>query len=129
MLARVSRFLQVGALAFLVDAVVLWFLVYQMGWPPVFSRVISFAATLLISFPLNAAYTFSVSVRDSSKTRYIVIQCVGVGLNFAVYSGLVLAGWLGPLWALVFGSACASAHNYLLMRRFVFHDVTSKHPA
>ena len=89
MLVRVSRFLLVGALAFLVDAGVLWFLVYQVGWPPVLSRVISFAATMLISFPLNAAYTFSVSVRDSSKTRYIVIQCIGAGLNFVVYTGLV----------------------------------------
>ena len=103
MLARVSRFLQVGALAFLVDAVVLWFLVYQMGWPPILARVVSFAATLLVSFPLNARYTFAVPVRDSSKIRYVLIQIIGAALNFSIYSGLVLAGWLGPLWALVFG--------------------------
>ena len=120
MLAHLSRFLQVGAVGFAVDAGVLWALVYQAGWPPIPARVVSFMATIAITFVLNARYTFAVRVRESSKSRYVLVQCIGAGINFFTYSALVLGGVLGPLWSLVVGAAISSAHNFLMMRRFVF---------
>ena len=80
-LGHLSRFLQVGALAFAVDAGILWALIYQLDMPPITSRVISFIATIAVSFVLNARYTFAVSMRDSSKTGYVIIQCVGAALT------------------------------------------------
>jgi putative flippase GtrA len=119
---HVSRFLHVGAVGFAIDAGLLWLLVYSFGLPPIFSRVISFMATIAVTFVLNARYTFAVEVRHASKTRYTLIQVVGAGLNFSIYSLLVTYGPLRdmPLIALVFGSAVASTHNFLLMRRYVF---------
>ena len=109
-----------GAVGFAVDALVLWALVYQAGWPPIPARVVSFLATIAITFVLNARYTFAVRVRESSKSRYVLIQCIGAGINFLTYSALVLGGVLGPLWSLAVGAALSSAHNFLMMRRFVF---------
>lgn len=128
MLPHLVKFLQVGAVGFAIDAFVLWLLVYQVGWSPILSRGFSFVATIIVTFILNARYTFSADIRASSKSRYVLVQVAGVVLNFSVYSGLVLTGWLGPLGALVVGSALASAHNFLMLRRFVFVPVTSKAP-
>ncbi len=126
MLIHLSRFLQVGALGFAIDAGLLWLLVYPLDMPPILSRGISFVVTIAITFVLNARYTFSARVRESSKSRYVLIQLVGAGLNFFTYSLLVLNALLGPLWSLVVGSALASAHNFFMMRRFVFNQVTGK---
>ena len=120
MLVHLSKFLQVGAVGFAVDALVLWALVYQAGWPPIPARVVSFLATIAVTFVLNARYTFAVRVRESPKSRYVLIQCLGAGINFLTYSGLVLGGVLGPLWSLVVGAALSSAHNFLMIRHFVF---------
>ena len=123
---HLSRFLQVGALGFALDAGLLWLLVYPLDMPPILSRAISFLATIALTFVLNARYTFSVPVRESSKTRYVIIQSMGAGLNFFTYSLFVLNAWLGPLWSLVVGSALASAHNFFMMRHFVFNPATNK---
>jgi len=129
MLRHLSRFLQVGAVGFALDAGILWALVYQAGWPPIPSRVVSFLVTIAVTFVLNARYTFAVRVRESSKSRYVLIQAVGAGINFFSYSALVLSGVLGPLWSLVVGAALSSTHNFLMMRRFVFGAATDKPPA
>jgi putative flippase GtrA len=129
MVQHLVRFLQVGGIAFALDAGILWFLVYQIGVPPIVARGFSFLITIAVTFVLNARYTFAASIKDSSKSRYVLIQCVGSAINFAVYSALVLAGLLGPLWALVVGSFLGSAHNFLMMRRFVFANATGRPPA
>lgn len=119
---HLSRFLQVGALGFAIDAGVLWLCVYQFGWPPVWSRGISFFATICVTFVLNARYTFRVPVKGASKTRYLVVQSMGAAINFFSYTWLVLYGPLAgrPLFSLVVGSFLASVHNFAMMRRFVF---------
>ena len=81
----VSRFLQVGGVAFAIDAGLLWVLVYPLDMPPIPARAISFMATIAVTFVLNARYTFAVAGRHASKTRYTVIQVAGAALNFAIY--------------------------------------------
>ena len=129
MVQHLVRFLQVGGVAFALDAGLLWLLVYGAGVPPIPARVFSFMVTIAVSFVLNARYTFAASIKESSKSRYVLIQCAGAAINFAVYSGLVLAGVLGPLWALVVGSFLGSTHNFLMMRRFVFVRPRGRPPA
>ena len=116
------RFLNVGAIGFAIDAGMLWFLVYVLDVGAIPARGLSFLVTICVTFVLNAKYTFGVSVRGSSKTRYVAVQLMGAAINFASYTVLVLTGPLAgrPLFALVIGSALASTHNFLMMRRFVF---------
>ncbi|MEM7097287.1 MAG: GtrA family protein [Pseudomonadota bacterium] len=122
MLAHLSRFLQVGGIGFAIDAGLLWFLIYQLEMPPIVSRLISFLITICVTFILNATYTFVVDIKAASMPRYVGVQVLGAGINFASYSWLVLQGPLNdsPLVALVVGSALAAIHNFLMMRRFVF---------
>jgi len=114
------RFLQVGGIGFAVDAGLLWLLAYRLGLDPVLARAISFAATMSVTLVLNARHTFRVPLREARKSRYVLIQCMGAGINFVSYSFLVLALSAQPLVALIVGSIFASTHNYLMMRRFVF---------
>ncbi len=122
------RFLNVGAIGFAIDAGVLWFLVYVVDMGVIPARVVSFVITISVTFVLNARYTFGVSVRGSSKSRYVAVQLMGAAINFFSYTVLVLTGPLAgrPLFALVIGSALASTHNFLMMRRFVFNHRRAK---
>ena len=122
MWVHLRRFLQVGALGFAVDAGVLWLMIYQLDLHPIVARVISFLATICVTFALNATYTFKVAVADASMPRYALIQTIGAVINFVIYSLLVLGGpimeW--PLLALIIGSIGAAIHNFVMMRKFVF---------
>ena len=129
MFKHLVRFLQVGGVAFALDAGLLWLLVYQVGLPPILARGLSFFVTIVVTFILNAHYTFAASVRESSKSRYVATQCLGAGINFMTYAVLVLNGVLGPLWALVAASFLGSTHNFLMMRHFVFGQARDKCPA
>ena len=122
------RFLQVGAVGFAVDAGLLWMLIYALDFSPILARAISFFVTILVTFALNASHTFRVPRQSASMPRYIVIQCLGASLNFLSYSWLVLASPIAgrPLVALAIGSAIASTHNYLMMRRYVFRAPRSE---
>ncbi len=116
------RFLNVGAIGFAIDAGVLWFLVYVLEMGAIPARALSFVITITVTFVLNARYTFGVSVRGSSKSRYVAVQLLGAAINFTSYTLLVLHGPLAgrPLLSLIVGSALASTHNFLMMRHFVF---------
>ena len=122
------RFLQVGLVGFTIDVSVISLLLYGVGLDAtdegkIASRVMSFIAAISVAFVLNARYTFGVTVRESSFSLYVAIQCLGAAINLGTYSALVLLGPLNelPLAALVVGSACATISNFLLVRRFVYN--------
>jgi putative flippase GtrA len=117
-----SRFLQVGAVGFAIDAGLLWFFIYQLGLPPILARGISFLVTISVTFVLNARYTFEVRAKPASMTRYLLVQSLGAVINFASYTWLVLYGPFGqrPLFALCVGSFLATINNFVLIRHFVF---------
>jgi len=124
---QLFRYLQVGLAGFVADVAVLALLIYGLDFGTtdtglVASRVVSFLAAISVTFLLNAGYTFGSSVRGSSFTVYLVIQCLGAAINLGTYTVLVLYGALNdsPLLALVIGSAAATASNFLLVRKFVY---------
>ena len=63
---------QVGAIGFLIDAGVLGALVGALGSPPVPARGVSFAATIVVTFKVNARYTFS--LRFVPRTKAVMWQ-------------------------------------------------------
>ena len=75
-----------------------------------------------VAFVLNARFTFLVRVADARFIRYVCIQALSAGLNFGVYSTLVLHGPLAgrPLLSLVCGAAVATVNNFFLSRRYVY---------
>lgn len=120
MLAQLSRFLQVGAFGFLIDAGLLWLLVYGLGLPPVPARAVSFITTITVTFLMNARYAFNVAPEKSLIPRYGLIQSLGALLNFGAYTWLVSAWMVEPILSLSVGAALGSTHNYLMLRAFVF---------
>ena len=122
MLGQLGRFLQVGVIGFSIDAGVLWLLVYLLDTDPILGRLISFVTTILVTFVLNARYTFNVTPKKSSVPRYGIIQSIGALINFGSYSWLVATIQVEPLIALCVGAALGSTHNFLMMRSFVFKE-------
>ena len=125
---QVFRFLQVGLVGFTIDISVISLLLYGVGLDAtdegkIVSRVASFIAAISVAFVLNARYTFGATIRESSFSLYVAIQCLGAAINLGTYSALVLVGPFNelPLAALVVGSACATVSNFLLVRRFVYN--------
>ncbi len=122
LLYQLVRFLMVGGVSFVVDAGVLGLLVYQAEAGYIASRLISVVLAISVAFVLNARFTFLVRVADARFMRYVFIQAVSAGLNFGVYSTLVLHGALAgrPLLSLICGAAVATVNNFFLSRRFVY---------
>ena len=119
---QIVRFLMVGGVSFVVDAGVLWLLVYQADMGYIASRLISVLLAISVAFVLNARFTFLVRVADARFMRYVCIQALSAGLNFGVYSTLVLHGPLAgrPLLSLICGAAVSTVNNFFLSRRYVY---------
>ena len=120
------RFLLVGAAGFGLDMGVLAGLLYGAGYNQtetqlLVCRLLAFLAAIVLTFVLNARYTFGARVRHASVTSYLVVQVLGAAINLGVYSALVLGPLTGaPLVSMVIGSAAATVSNFLLSRRFVY---------
>lgn len=122
---QLARFLAVGAVGFTVDVGTLAFLLYGLDYVTnrgalVWCRLASFVLAIVVTFLLNARYTFGSSVRRASVTRYVVIQVFGALLNIGTYTFLVLGPLERPLIALAIGAFVATISNFVLVRQFVY---------
>ena len=125
-----AAFLVVGGVGFVVDAAVLALLVHSYGWGPYSSRLVSFAAAVTVTWALNRTFVFSAGRTTSRRreySRYLLVQAVGMVINFGVYSlciasSPVMNRW--PVLALAVGSAAALIWNYAGARWFVFTGQT-----
>ena len=96
------RFGVVGAIGFVVDAVVLHLLTGLAGLNPFVGQAIAFPAAVLVTWPLNRAWTFrrgGQSGRLKQAAVYFGVQCAGFAANYVIYSAAlmtmpVLRHWL-----------------------------------
>jgi putative flippase GtrA len=119
-------FCLIGAIGFTVDAALLVLLLAVTEFGPLLSRAISFALAVLTTWVLNRGWAFR-DVRGGDVVRelilYLFIQGFGIGINFSVYSLLVVFAVQPlslPIFALVIASAIALTFNYLGLSRMVF---------
>ncbi len=120
---HIRRFLVAGSIGFVVDLAVMALLHHGAGVPPMQSRVLAFLAAILVTYVINARYTYEVRARDASFARYLLVQLAGAAINLGVFAWLVLkGGWLAewPMVALAIGALIATFSNFALSRRFVF---------
>jgi putative flippase GtrA len=124
---RFLRFVLVGAVGFIVDAGLLQALISLAGWGPVEARAVAIPAAVFATWLLNRTITFPESHGGpvvSSLLRYAAVSAVGAGVNFIVFSILVLASHTMaavPLVPLAIASIVALIVNYLGSRHFAFH--------
>ena len=121
---QIIRFLLVGAIGFVVDAVVLLLLVHVAGMSRVWSRIPSVLVAITVTWWLHRHFTFSWAreTAPSSKEwlRFVFGNAVGNGFNLGIYWLLIgPAGW-GIMSALVVASVAAAAINYGMSARWVF---------
>ncbi len=126
--AEFLRFAGTGALGFAVDSALLLAFTGGLGWPPLMSRLASFAVALVSTWLINRAWTFRASAKSpraigAEFAGYGAVQMTGGVANFAIYALIIsLIGHepLQLLVALATGAAAGLGINYVGARRFVF---------
>ncbi|GAB4357939.1 MAG: hypothetical protein Kow0026_18570 [Oricola sp.] len=124
-LLRLASFAVAGGTGFIVDASVLTLLMRFTPLGPFSARIFAIAAAMLTTWIINRNVTFGKSGRHVVKegARYGFVALIGAGLNYAIYSGLLLAapGVITPLMALVIAVGIVTVFSYLGYSRFVFN--------
>ncbi|AGA64020.1 hypothetical protein B488_00270 [Liberibacter crescens BT-1] len=114
-----------GAIGFLVDAAVLFFLIRFFAIGVLLARVFSIGIAMFITWQLNRIFTF----KDSKSKyrlfiegfRYGFIGIISSFLNYAIYAGLLMVqSDLQPLLAMVLSSLASMLFSFLGYSRFVF---------
>lgn len=122
-------FLVVGSIGFMIDGGGLFVLTEFFDWSPITARVVSMPLAILVTFLMNRYLTFKAKnlpwVR--AVVTYITANAVSQGINFGLYTLLVLAFavlYQEPMVALVMSSAVAMVFSFLLSKYWVFkqHD-------
>ncbi|MCF3642541.1 GtrA family protein [Rhizobium sp. TRM95111] len=120
---RLLAFAVAGAIGFLVDAGMLALLLAATPLGPFLARIVAIATAMAVTWFVNRRVTFGRSPHSlaSEGARYGGVGLSSALLNYAVYSGLVLAlPWLNPVLAVAAASAVAMVWSYLGYSRFVF---------
>jgi putative flippase GtrA len=125
----VGRFLLVGAVGFVVDAVVLLLLVDGMGMSRLWARIPSLLVAITVTWWLHRHFTFSWA-RDVAPSRrewlrFVFANAVGNGLNLVIYWVLIALFDWRILPALAAASVAAAGINYAMSARWVFKRASS----
>jgi putative flippase GtrA len=121
-----ASFVLVGGIGFLVDALVLQFVIYYGGLNPYTARFTTFPIPIFVTWLLNRRFTFRESnTRNKAReySSYFLVQVCGLAFNFSVFS---LAVYSSPLMmrytvlAQVLGSLAAMLFNFYAAKRFTF---------
>jgi putative flippase GtrA len=125
LLPKFNRFLGVGALGFLIDAIVFFTLASGLGLHYAWARVAASFVALVATWLLNRRLTFSQGRVDAAPVeflRYLGASAAGAGANLAALSLIAPydAAWAhGPSY--VVGAAVGLVVNFFLYDKFVFH--------
>lgn len=124
---RLASFAVAGGTGFIVDASVLVLLMAHTPLGPFTARIFAIAAAMLTTWTINRTITFGRSDRHvvQEGARYGFVALLGAGLNYAIYSGLLLVApqTITPLMALVIAVGVVTVFSYLGYSRFVFKRV------
>jgi putative flippase GtrA len=121
---QIIRFLLVGGVGFVVDAVALLLMVHGAGMSPIWSRIPSLLIALTVTWWLHRSFTFAwargTSPSGSEWLRFVIVNGFGNALNLSIY--WVLVGFLawGILLSLTIASILAAGINYSMSARWVF---------
>lgn len=119
MMQQVARFLAAGVAASGTHYVVYAALVAQALLGPVPATVVGFCVGTVVSYVLNARYTFGGRTTPRTFARFWVVTLLGGALNTVLVGGLVR---LGVHWAAsgVVAIAAGAAFNFAGHRAWTF---------
>lgn len=115
------RFLIVGGTAFVIGVAAIHFLTF-MGVPELVAQFPALALCVVLTWWLNRRWSFAVVGEPSCREfgRYVVASGLGLALNAATFSALILLGW-GAELAYAAGTGAGMISNFLLYRTSVFN--------
>ncbi len=123
---RLSRFIVVGVIGFIIDAAVLYAML-ALSVNHFAGRLVSFLFAVLTTWRINRRYTFE--PRDQSALtefgRYLVAMSGGAIVNFIAYSVammLLSKSWLTPALAVGIGSLAGLTVNFAAANFWVYRD-------
>lgn len=124
--AQFLRFAIVGTVGFVVDAAVLYALIYGLGAGPYLGRLASFLAAASVTWLLNRRFTFPDTGRQPAHrqwTVFVAFMALGGLLNYGAYALVVTLAPdnpVTPLLAVATGAVAGLAVNFTTSRLFVF---------
>ncbi len=119
------RFFLVGGAGFIVDAAVFFLLAQGVGKAWWLARLLAFLAAVGVTWAGNRWFTFGSSAQPGPEgLRYLGVQSLGCGVNYAVFLAWITAAGVeqGLLLPYLAGTAAALVSNYLLSRHYVFRN-------
>jgi putative flippase GtrA len=125
-LSRFARFVAAGGIGFLIEAVILTWLVQEQGLNIYGARLVSFSVAVTATWAINRNFAFA-GLRQHRKSReysaYFFVQIVGAAINLGVFAAVVaLQPGLRsvPVLPLAIGAAVAMVFNFVASRAWVF---------
>jgi putative flippase GtrA len=124
--AQFLAFSVVGTIGFLIDAGTLQLQLWAWDANPYAARVVSYLVAASVTWLLNRRYTFRVTGRSDLPgewTRYVVLNAIGGGLNYATYAVALATLPLvarQPVLGVALGSAVGLVVNFTANRYLVF---------
>jgi len=126
-LSRFARFAAAGGIGFLIEAVILTWLVQGQGLNIYGARAISFSVAVTATWAINRNFAFAglqQQRRGREYSAYFLVQIIGAVINLGVFA-LAIAVQPGlrslPVAPLAIGAAVALVFNFLASRNWVFH--------
>jgi putative flippase GtrA len=115
-----ASFAVVGGIGFVIDFLVLTGLLL-CGIGPLLARVPAVATALVVTWLLNRRFTFQAKRAPSAKELlgYSSVAGVSALINYALYSGMVLAG-VHPMLALPLATIATMFLNFVGFKKLVF---------
>ncbi len=123
---KISSFLLVGGIGFVIDAGLLTLLTHFANWTLWNARIPSFLTAVLVTWIMNRNYTFvhgRMSNKASEALGYTLIQTGGALVNLAIFGiclHFIASLRLLPVIALSIGAVGGFAFNYLLSDRLLY---------
>lgn len=127
-LRRFSKYILVGGSTFLLDLLLLYAFIDELGWNPVISAGIAFLTAISINYSLSRRFVFKGTYRSVGEGYLGFLLIAGVGV-VAVSSGmhlLVTDLGLNYIYSRIIIAMMTGMWNYLL-NLFVNFRVAGKH--
>jgi len=127
LLSRFARYVVAGGIGFLIEAVVLTWLVVEQGVNIYLGRVLSFMLGVTATWLINRNFAFA-GLQQRHKGReysaYFTVQTIGAVINLGVFVAAIAvhpALKSTPVIPLAIGAVVSMAFNFIGARIWVFH--------
>ena len=117
----VSRFTIVGGVAAIVHISIVWILIDQLNWQPLFANLVAFLIAFIVSFSGQYWWTFrSNRTWHNALVRFFLVSIAAFCANTIVLSVLLSTGLLSNAMSAVIAALVIPAFTYILGRFWAF---------